>query len=186
MARKKTFTQEELYQATRDLMLAVGYDGFSFQELSKSLNVSRTALYKHYANKADLLRAYLNQQMEEIVERLETTEWPQDYFEKLSHLMDLVLAYADTHRIAQMVPAQQWLTGADGQQSKALHDRFFSFLQAMIEEGQAEGFLDPELPALLMVETLFHSITLPNRSGLSANERAYYLKRMLLDGIVKR
>lgn len=40
MARKKTFTQEELFQATHDLMLDVGYEDFSFQVLSKMIDVS--------------------------------------------------------------------------------------------------------------------------------------------------
>ncbi len=40
-------------------MLEVGYDSFSFQALSKKIDVSRTALYKHYANKDDLLQSYL-------------------------------------------------------------------------------------------------------------------------------
>ncbi|MGO4940749.1 TetR/AcrR family transcriptional regulator [Fundicoccus sp. Sow4_D5] len=190
MARKKTFTQDELYQATHDLMLAVGYDSFSFQLLSKELDVSRTALYKYYGNKADLLRDYLNQQMEEIVERLSTAEWPLEYQAKLSHLLDIVFDYADTHRISNMVPAQKWTKATedspDVQRSKELHIQFFTFIQGMIEEGQADGFLDQTIPPMIMVESIFHSITLPNRSGLSANERVHYLKKMLFDGIASR
>lgn len=190
MARKKTFTQEELYQATHDLMLAVGYDSFSFQLLSKELNVSRTALYKYYANKADLLHDYLNQQMEEIVERMTTAQWPLDYQEKLSYLLDLVFDYADTHRISNMVPQQKWTKETedkpDVQRAMQLHIQFFTFIQAMIEEGQAEGFLDADIPTMIMVESIFHSITLPNTSGLSAKERVYYVKKMLFDGIATK
>lgn len=189
MARKKTFTQDELYQATHELMLEVGYESFSFQLLSKELDVSRTALYKYYANKADLLRDYLNHQMEEIVERISTTEWPIEYQAKLSHLVDLVFDYADTHSISNMVPATKWnqeTETPDIQRSKELHIQFFSFIQQMVEEGQRDGFLSQEIPPLMIVETIFHSITLPNRAGLPAEKRAYYVKKMLFEGIVIR
>lgn len=190
MARKKIFTQDELYQATHELMLEVGYDNFSFQLLSKELDVSRTALYKYYANKAELLRDYLNHQMEEIIERISTTEWPTDYQAKLSHLMDLVFEYADTHSISNMVPAQKWTQGTednpDIQRSKELHLQFFSFIQHMIEEGQRDGFLNQEIPPLMIVETIFHSITLPNRAGLPTEKRAFYVKKILFDGILNQ
>lgn len=190
MARKKTFTQEELYQATHDLMLEVGYDIFSFQLLANKLDISRTALYKYYTNKYDLLQDYLNHQLEKVVERLDATEWPSEYPEKLSALMDLVFDYADTHAISAMVPAQQWTKenahDPDVQRSKELHTRFFGFIQMVIEEGQREGFLNQEIPLMVMIETIFHSINLPNRAGLSAEQRAYFVKKMLFEGILKQ
>lgn len=190
MARKKTFTQEELYQATHDLMLEVGYDTFSFQLLANKLDISRTALYKYYSNKNDLLQDYLNHQLEKVVERLDATEWPSEYPEKLSTLMDLVFDYADTHAISAMVPAQRWTkensNDPDIQRSKELHTRFFGFIQVMIEEGQRDGFLNQEIPLLVMIETIFHSINLPNRAGLSTEQRAYFVKKMLFEGILKQ
>ncbi|WP_319467983.1 TetR/AcrR family transcriptional regulator [uncultured Trichococcus sp.] len=190
MARKKTFTQEELYQATHDLMLEVGYDTFSFQMLSNKLDISRTALYKYYSNKNDLLQDYLNYQLEKVVERLDATEWPSEYPEKLSELMNLVFDYADTHAISAMVPDQQWTKenadDPDIQRSKELHARFFGFIQVMIEEGQRDGFLNQEIPLLVMIEAIFHSINLPNRAGLSTEQRAYFVKKMLFEGILKQ
>lgn len=190
MARKKTFTQEELYQATHDLMLEVGYDIFSFQLLANKLDISRTALYKYYTNKYDLLQDYLKHQLEKVVERLDATEWPAEYPEKLSALMDLVFDYADTHAISAMVPAQQWTkenaNDPDIQRSKELHARFFGFIQVMIEEGQRDGFLNQEIPLMVMIETIFHSINLPNRAGLSTDQRAYFVKKMLFEGILKQ
>lgn len=189
MARKKTFTQEELYQATHDLMLEVGYDIFSFQLLSKKLDISRTALYKYYTNKNDLLQAYLNHQLEKVVDQLDSTDWPSAYPEKLSQLIDLVFAYADTHAISAMVPARQWTKDnahePDIQRSKELHRKFFGFIQAVVEEGQREGYLKQEIPPLVLIETIFHSINLPNRAGLSAEQRAYFVKKVLFEGILK-
>lgn len=190
VARKKTFTQTELFQATHELMLAVGYDNFSFQLLANELDITRTALYKYYGNKTDLLRDYLNHQMEDIVGQLSSAKWPSDYQEKLSHLIDLIIGFSETHRISNMIPDQKWKQVANEkpevQRSKELHSQFFRFIYDMIEEGQNNGFLDATIPPLVIVETIFHSIMLPNHAKLTTEERAYYLKRMLFNGIVNR
>lgn len=189
MARKKTFTEEELYQATQDLMLEVGYDTFSFQLLAQELDITRTALYKHYSNKNELLQAYLNHQMERVVARIETTEWSEEYAERLTTLLDLIFDYADTHAISAMVPTRQWTKeNADDPdiiRSKELHRNFFGFIQQVIEEGKEQDFLNPEIPSMVMIEAIFHSINLPNRAGLPAEEQAYYVKKMLFEGILK-
>ncbi|MDE1549340.1 TetR/AcrR family transcriptional regulator [Jeotgalibaca caeni] len=190
MARKKTFTQEELYAATHDLILEVGYDVFSFQLLAKELDITRTALYKHYANKNELLQAYLNYQLEQVVEEIEETVWPATYAEKISLLMDIVFGYADTHAISAMVPTQKWTKENEGNpdiiKSKGLHMRFFGFIQQVIEEGKDTGFLNPEIPSMIMIETIFHSINLPNQAGLSREEYTYFVKKMLFEGILKK
>ncbi|MGP6138984.1 MULTISPECIES: TetR/AcrR family transcriptional regulator [unclassified Jeotgalibaca] len=189
MARKKTFTQQELYQATHDLMLEVGYDNFSFQMVSKKLDITRTALYKHYTNKDELLQAYLNHQLEKVVAQMDATEWPVAYPEKLSALIDLVFTYADTHAISAMVPTRKWTKENAGDpdiiKSKELHTRFFGFIQQIIEEGKEKEYLNPEIPSMVIIETVFHSINLPNQAGLSFEERAYFVKKMLFEGILK-
>lgn len=189
MARKKTFTQDELYAATHQLMLAEGYDQFNFMKLAKALDVSRTALYKYYSNKDDLLREYLNDQMYESVKRIETTEWHENYVEKLSQLLDLIFDYADVHNISTQVPNKKWAQEnqheADIQESKQLHERFFNFIQDVIIEGQEKGILNPELPSFLLIETIFHSLMLPNRGGFSAQKRSEFMKVILFTGILK-
>lgn len=189
MARKKTFTQEELYQATHELMLEVGYDNFSFQALSEKIDISRTALYKHYANKDDVLQDYLNHQLEKSVKELSSIDWPTAYPKKLSKLMDLILNFADSHAVSAMVPNQQWSAdNADDpnvQRSKELHLKFFGFIQGMIEEGQEKGFLKKEIPAPVIIEFIFHSINLPNCSGLPAEHHASFIKDIVFDGILK-
>lgn len=189
MARKKTFDQKELYQATEELMLAVGYDQFSFQLLADKLQITRTALYKYYRNKNVLLNDFLNASLEEVVRRLEAIEWPDSYPQKLDELMAVIFDYADTHAISAMVPTQKWTAeNADDpeiQRSRRLHTEFFGFVQRVVEEGQKKGYLKAEIPSALIIETIFHSINLPNRAGISPDVRAVYVKKMLFEGILK-
>lgn len=190
MARKKTFTHEELYTATHQMMLEDGYDQFNFMKLATELEVTRTALYKYYSNKDDLLQDYLMNQMKRFVQRIETTEWSEQYEDKLLELLDLVFDFADTHRISLQIPHQQWTEEnehmSDIQKSKQLHQTFFNFIHGVIEEGQKNGFLASDIPPLILIEIIFHSVTLPNLSGLSTQKRKYFLKKILFKGILKQ
>lgn len=188
MARKKTFTQDEVYEATHQLMLAEGYDQFNFMKLAKALDVSRTALYKYYSNKDDLLHEFLNAQMNECVQRIETTDWSENYEDKLSQLLDLIFDFADVHSISIQVPNQKWTEAnqhqSNIQESKQLHEKFFNFIKDVIIEGQRNGVLNAQLPPFLLIETIFHSLMLPNRTGLSAQKRSDFMKVILFNGIL--
>ncbi|MFL2133786.1 TetR/AcrR family transcriptional regulator [Desemzia sp. FAM 23990] len=189
MVRERKFTQDELYQATHNLILEVGYEKFSFMLLSKQLHISRAALYKYYGNKDELVQEYLNDQMEQMVKNIESIEWSTDFKEKISQLIDLIFKYADTHAISNMIPTQNWTKENKNlpnvQRAKQLHNIFFSFIQKVIEEGQNQGYLLADIPSMFIIEQLFHSITLPNRARLSATARANYIKEMLFYGILQ-
>ncbi|MER2295638.1 MAG: TetR/AcrR family transcriptional regulator [Desemzia incerta] len=189
MVREKKFTQDELYRATHKLILEVGYDNFSFMLLSKRLQISRAALYKYYANKDDLILDYLTAQMEQLVLQLNSIEWSTDFKEKLSQLISLIFEYADTHTISYMIPSQKWNNEnanlSHVQKSKKLHTTFYDFIQRTIEEGQNKGYLLKTVPSMLIIELIFHSITLPNRTGLNTAERTQHITEILLHGILK-
>lgn len=189
MVREKKFTQDELYRATHKLILEVGYDKFSFMLLSKRLHISRAALYKYYANKDELILDYLTAQMEQLALQLKSIEWSTDFKEKLSQLIALIFEYADTHAISYMIPSQKWnsenIDFSHVQKSKELHTNFYIFIQKTIEEGQDKGYIVQTVPSMLIIEQLFHSITLPNRTNLSTAERKMYLTEIFLYGILK-
>ncbi|WHZ31072.1 TetR/AcrR family transcriptional regulator [Desemzia incerta] len=189
MVREKKFTQDELYRATHKLILEVGYDNFSFMLLSKRLQISRAALYKYYTNKDDLILDYLTDQMEQLVLQLKSIEWSSDFKEKLSQLIALIFEYADTHAISYMIPSQKWNNEnanlSHVQKSKEFHTTFYSFIQQTIEEGQEKGYLLETVPSMLIIELIFHSITLPNRTGLNTVERTNHITEILLHGILK-
>lgn len=189
MVREKKFTQEELFRETHNLILEVGYEKFSFMLLSKRLRISRAALYKYYGNKDELILDYLTDQMEQLVRQLQSIEWSVDFKEKLSQLIALIFEYADTHAISYMIPPQKWSHEKTDypylKKSKDLHSTFYTFIQQTIEEGQKKGFILKTVPTMVIIEQLFHSITLPNRTGLSTEERTTYLTEILLYGILR-
>ena len=58
-------------------------------------------------------------------------------------------------------------------------------IQKIVEEGQQKEFLKNDIPSIIIIETIFHSINLPNHTGLPAEQHAYYVKKLLFEGILK-
>ncbi len=51
MARERKFTDEELFKATKLLLIGDGYDAFTFSKLASMMEVSRGSIYKYYENR---------------------------------------------------------------------------------------------------------------------------------------
>src|SRR5512140_3277022 len=52
--------QAEILEAARDLFLASGLSGVTMRRVASKVGVSATAIYRHYADKDDLLKAVVD------------------------------------------------------------------------------------------------------------------------------
>lgn len=66
-------TKEKIFEAAIDLFAARGYDGVSIRDIAAAVGIKESSIYKHYANKEELLEKIL----EYPLEKIETTG-PQD------------------------------------------------------------------------------------------------------------
>lgn len=190
MAREKKFSTEDIYQEAHSLLMAVGYDKFSFGLLANSLNVSRAAIYKYYTNKDELIYDYMISEMEKMVDDLEKLDWSTDYPAQFQQLFALIFEYGDVHQISFMIPNKQIADDEKmkekTQQSQMLHKRFFQQIQIFIQTGQNKGYIKKNIPESIIIELIFHSVTIPDRAGLSQSERAHYLQEIICQGIFEK
>ena len=75
-----TDTKQRLMQITRQMIDQQGVDAISMRELGKELNLSRSAMYRHFRNKEDLLAAIvaenfelLNSKVRKLIGKIEDT-----------------------------------------------------------------------------------------------------------------
>lgn len=187
MAREKKFSTEDMYMETHKLLLSVGYDKFSFGLLATSLKVSRAAIYKYYTNKDELIYDYMVSEMEKMIEDLNQIEWISDYPSQFQQLFALIFEYGDIHQISFMVPNNEKIDSIKirekKQQSLVMHKRFFEQIQQFIQTGQDKGYIKQDIPIGLIIELIFHSVTIPNRSKLTQQERASFLQEIICQGI---
>lgn len=190
MAREKKFTTEDIYMETHKLLLSVGYDKFSFGLLATSLKVSRAAIYKYYMNKDELIYDYMVSEMEKMVEDLDRMDWISDYPSQFQQLFALIFEYSDVHQISFMIPSDGKMDSEKikekKQQSRVLHKHFFEQIQEFIQIGQDKGHIKSLIPTSLIIELIFHSVTIPNHSKLSQEERAKFLQEIICQGIFEK
>jgi AcrR family transcriptional regulator len=56
-AREKTAVQDKILNAARELFIKEGYESVSLRKIAEAIEYTPPALYTHFADKADLLRA---------------------------------------------------------------------------------------------------------------------------------
>jgi TetR/AcrR family transcriptional regulator, transcriptional repressor for nem operon len=65
MSAKNTDTKQEILSIARDLMKKVGYNAFSYSDISRQLNIKNAAVHYHYPTKEDLLADIVNTYIED-------------------------------------------------------------------------------------------------------------------------
>jgi AcrR family transcriptional regulator len=180
MARERKFSTDELFQATKALLLSHGYEGFTFSLLADSLNVSRGALYKYYENKDELITNYIFYEMDQYLLRLKQINLYQGFEAQLQFLLDLMFSYSNIQKlikIGQQVPGHQ-------DKFKTIHTDMYRFLQDFVELGKKEGKLKCHLPNNLILGYIFQSVAIPNHSEIPYSLWVSSLKEMICHGIL--
>ena len=188
MVREKKFSTEDIYLQTHDLLIKEGYEKFSFSLLANSLAVSRAAIYKYYTNKDELISDYLVGQMKQMMEEFHQINWSLDYSDRFDQLFELIFKYREAHLISNALPHDKMIISTEKQKQKEtvsgeVHGQFFNYIQQFIQTGKTNGHIKKEIPDSLIVGIIFHSINIPDRSNLSSQERAYFIKMIIKNGV---
>lgn len=190
MARERKFHTEDLFQATKQLLLQHGYEGFTFSMLADKLEVSRGALYKYYENKEQLITDFMTYEMEQHIRELKFMEKENSFEEKFDFLINLIFNKKDLHQL--IGAAQQIIANPNEQmneQKKILQKlplEMYQYLQSFIAQGKKEGKLKAELPDSLILGYIFQSIAIPNHYQIPQSEWISSIKEMISHGMFKR
>ena len=68
MGRKQSFTETELLDTTKKLVLEHGYDGFHLKLLSQHLSGARSTIYQYYSNKEEIVAACMKRVIAKVLE----------------------------------------------------------------------------------------------------------------------
>lgn len=187
MARERKFSTEEIYQATEQLLLQHGYEGFTFSLLADRIKVSRGAIYKYYENKEELIFDYMIAEMEAFLSKLSEIEVQKGFNAQFTYLMDAIFAKTEIHTligVTQHIPVHH---NEKVKAKKAKLDQFhldmYKLLQNFIQLGRDEGVLKQEIPDSLFLGFIFQSITIPNHFGIEKDKWIQSIKEILGHGM---
>lgn len=187
MARERKFSDQELLQEAKRLLLQHGYEGFHFSLLAEQMEVSRGALYKYYENKDELIMDLMLQEMDLFLADLKMIENVAGFEAQYDFLMDLIFKSAEIHQligIGGQVPrhSNEKVTGKR-ERLDQLHLHMYSLLQDFVVLGREEGKLRRDIPEGLVLGFIFQTIAIPNHGGVPKSEWVASIKQILRHGM---
>ncbi|TFD97682.1 TetR/AcrR family transcriptional regulator [Jeotgalibacillus sp. R-1-5s-1] len=187
MARQRKMDMEELMEATENLLLEKGYEGFHFKALSENLNVARSTIYEYYKNKDELITDYMNILMEQVMRRIRSLADQPSSFLMLKELLILFMEYSQVYDMIKMRPSlDQNASPHVKEQLKKLDAQsreLFQILLVEIEKAKNEGSIRKDLPTSLIAGVFFNTVLIQNTDQIPPREWADLLFSLIEDGI---
>lgn len=187
MGRKPLIDHQELMHATGKLLLEQGYHGFTYKHLARSLGVARSTLYEYYANKDELLSAYMLWMMEEVFKHLAQLDQYQAGPPKLEALIHLLCQFHEIHLISKTLPLIEKSRSASVHSALerlwSYHDQLFKKINQLIDQGKKEGWIKPHLKTETITGIISAIVFIPNMSSQKSDELKGQLAEIILKGI---
>jgi Transcriptional regulator len=184
LGRKQSFTETELLEVTRRLILQHGYDGFHLKLLSQHLPGARSTIYQYFANKEEIVAACMRRAISKVLENASQI----DETETMSALQQLLNVYVEDSMLHQLLgDAHKIKTN----HTKALDDLAFveqahSILKVQLsrlfERAQKEGKLRGDIPLPVLIGTFFNLINTPNMMNIPTSQWGSLLFQMWIGG----
>ncbi|MGO4180974.1 TetR/AcrR family transcriptional regulator, partial [Paenibacillus sp. TAF43_2] len=99
MGRKQSFTETELLDTTKKLVLEHGYDGFHLKLLSQHLSGARSTIYQYYSNKEEIVAACMKRVIAKVLENCSAI----DETDPMDALEQLLLIYVEESTLHQLL-----------------------------------------------------------------------------------
>ncbi len=186
MGRDKKFTEQDLYAATKKILVKNGYQGFTFSLLAKELQVSRATLYKYYDNKDELITNYMVFEMDSFLEKLKEIDNYQNFEQQFDFLINIIFADSEIHQIRSMafeIPATNEKVKENNLKLKSQHKDMYEMLQKFVSLGKVNHQLKADLPDPLILGLIFQTVDIPNHFGVPQVEWIASIKEIIRHGM---
>lgn len=181
-------TTDALFRETEHVLLAMGYEGFTISALAERLQVSRSALYKYYDNKDELISDFMIHEMNRFLSELNQIGNYPDFDAQFRYLLDLIFKRKSIHQLissVQQIPrSANAKVKANLERLDQLHLDMYACLGSFIAQGRREGKLRPHLPDELVLGFIFQSIMIPNHFGIPCEQWVNAAEEIIRHGII--
>ncbi|RUS45083.1 TetR/AcrR family transcriptional regulator [Cohnella sp. AR92] len=185
MGRRKNFTESELLDATKKLLLDHGYDGFHLKLLSEHVPGARSTIYQYYSNKEEIVAACMKRVMAQMILRSSEVD-ETDAMEALRHILLIYAEESDFHRLLgdlhKINTANSAAAARDLDYVEQGHVTLKRQLMGLFDRACAEGKLRRDVPLPALIGVFFGLINVPNAMKLPSDEWSKVLFDMWLNG----
>lgn len=185
MARQRAFTNSELLDATEQLIMERGYDGFHLKALAQLLKGARSTIYEYYANKEEIVAACMRRCMEQTLSACEGLD-QYDSVEAIRRMMTIFMERASFHQLMQAAPkVDQTVSERAKADLLALEEGHAVLKEKLLQlfaRALEEGHLRPDIPLPVITAVFFHAIETPNWLNLPADKWTDLLFKLWWNG----
>lgn len=185
MGRKQAFSETELLDTTRKLVLDHGYDGFHLKLLSEHLPGARSTIYQYYSNKEEIVAACMKRVIAAVVDdALAINE--SDPMEALEQLLQIYVKEAELHQLLgdanKINTANSPAAAKDLEYVEEAHQTLKNQLSRLFERAQQENNFRKDIPLPVLIGAYFNLISTPNMMNIPASQWGKLLFQMWMGG----
>lgn len=197
LKEKQRLEREDLIlQVAQDVVLEKGYRDTSMDEIAARVGIAKGTLYLHFAKKEDLMFAFFEREMQQILQAIEQ----QPVSAEMSAQAKLESIVSIMHKDPSGKRANLLYILFNSEdfkitlQQKSLDtlQRISEKVMSYLEEGKARGEFDPDIPTGILVNSFFSVLSprahrrLFQEEGYTREEVMSCVQKIFFRGIAKR
>jgi AcrR family transcriptional regulator len=187
VGRERKFTDEELFNATKAMIINEGYESFTFSRLAAILNVSRGSIYKYYENKDELISEFLMYEMNRFLTEINALNKEGDFQTQFDLLIDFIFRHNNIHQVMEIINQipSNTTKRVEGNKLKLseYHVDMYQQFQGLIDLGREEKKIKSHLPTAVILGMIFQTIAIPNHFDIPKEEWIASIKEILCHGM---
>ncbi|MBL0386914.1 TetR/AcrR family transcriptional regulator [Tumebacillus sp. ITR2] len=185
MGRKKAYTESELLDMTKKLLLEHGYEGFHVKLLSQHLIGARSTIYQYYANKEEIVAACMKRVIIKVIEKASAVD-ESNPMVALQQLLQVYVEESEFHQLlgdANKINAGVSVAVAqDLEYIEQSHEILKVQLMRLFGRSLQEGHLREDIPIPALISVFFNLVNAPNMMKLPLSKWSGLLFDMWLNG----
>jgi AcrR family transcriptional regulator len=158
--REKEKLRAKILDAARELFAEHGYEAVTMRKIADRIEYSPTALYFHFKDKSELIRALCNHDFQAFAQRLVAVASVPDPIERLLKASEAYVAFGLEHpnhyRLMFMTPRLYDVTEAKASPEHA-DENAYAFLKSMVAAAIDAGRVRPDLTDVELVAQILWS-----------------------------
>jgi AcrR family transcriptional regulator len=185
MGRKQSFTETELLDTTKKLVIEHGYDGFHLKLLSQHLPGARSTIYQYYSNKEEIVAACMKRVMETVLENALAI----DETDPMDALEQLLLVYVEESTLHQLLgnaskinTTNSSAAARDLEYIEEAHTTLKIQLSRLFERAHQDKSLRQDIPIPVLIGVFFNLIDTPNMLSIPTPDWGKLLFQMWIGG----
>ncbi|OAS18717.1 TetR/AcrR family transcriptional regulator [Paenibacillus oryzisoli] len=185
MGRKQSYTESELLDITKKLVLEHGYDGFHLKLLSQHLPGARSTIYQYYSNKEEIVAACMKRVIETVIKKTSAID-ETNSMQALQGLLDIYVEESKLHQLLsdahKISPVNSSATSRDLIFVEQAHITLKDQLTRLFQRAQQEKNLRGDIPLPILIGGFFNLINIPNMMNVPNPQWSKLLFQMWMGG----